>query len=247
MKLTTVTLTGADDSVSPDNLWLLSRKYPFVEWGILLSRNSTGMDRFPSKRWLDRLLACYGEQPYKMKLSAHLCGGFVKEILMGDKRFMDEIGDVWAIFRRVQINTHGQFHSHEFDFLMDALEYGFPREFIFQYDDVNKKILMDVAAAPERQIRYSTLFDLSHGAGVLPEEWPDPLPGIKCGYAGGMSPSNVEEQIKIIDHKTDNPEREIWIDMETHLRSKRTTQIGDFFDLDKCAAVLNITENYISE
>ena len=37
MKLTKVTLTGADDFTDPKRLIEISREYPFVEWGILFS------------------------------------------------------------------------------------------------------------------------------------------------------------------------------------------------------------------
>ena len=35
----TVTITGADDSIQPSQLLDLQKEFPFVEWGILLSRN----------------------------------------------------------------------------------------------------------------------------------------------------------------------------------------------------------------
>lgn len=50
-----VTLTGADDTVSPHELAALSARYPFVEWGILVSRcpPEHGRHRFPSLPWLE--------------------------------------------------------------------------------------------------------------------------------------------------------------------------------------------------
>ena len=38
MKLTRVTITGADDSVEPRALAELSEAFPFVEWGLLMSK-----------------------------------------------------------------------------------------------------------------------------------------------------------------------------------------------------------------
>jgi hypothetical protein len=40
MRLKTVTITGADDAVDPEELLQIQQRYPFVEWGILLSRYS---------------------------------------------------------------------------------------------------------------------------------------------------------------------------------------------------------------
>ena len=80
-----VTLTGADNSIEPQQLFELSEKYPFVEWGILLSRNSMGSKRFPSLKWMNRLESLdkdYFNQ--EILYSGHLCGSFVKELLMGE-------------------------------------------------------------------------------------------------------------------------------------------------------------------
>lgn len=237
MKLTKVTLTGADDSIKPERLFELSEKYPFVEWGILLSRNSKGSKRFPSARWLMELEALnstwYESEP---QWSGHLCGSYVREILMGNMKFVSEIGQAWDIFQRVQINTHGSPHEYDAQEMFEAMK-ATDKEFIFQYDNENTVILMD---AVENDVNCSTLFDLSHGAGVLPSNWPQPLTNIKCGYAGGLSPENVEDQIKKLNETIDNVE--IWIDMETHLRSDN----DKLFDLYKCEKVLSICQNYFS-
>ena len=45
-------MTGADDSVDPKELFRISEKYPFVEWGILFSKSATGRYRYPSKEWI---------------------------------------------------------------------------------------------------------------------------------------------------------------------------------------------------
>lgn len=48
-----VTITGADDSTDISQLVELSQEFPFVEWGILVSRRSEGGPRFPSREWID--------------------------------------------------------------------------------------------------------------------------------------------------------------------------------------------------
>ena len=83
----------------------------------------------------------------------------------------------------------------------------------------------------------STLFDMSHGAGILPKEWLAPIDGVRCGYAGGLSPENVVSQIKLIESKVGN--YELWIDMETQIRSNADQQ----FDLGKVVAVLESCVN----
>jgi hypothetical protein len=61
--ITKVTVTGADDSVHPHQLVTLAEEFPFVEFGILLSRNSMGRTRFPSRAWLVNMLeTCTGRR-----------------------------------------------------------------------------------------------------------------------------------------------------------------------------------------
>lgn len=236
MKLTKVTMTGADDSVQPERLFEISEIYPFVEWGLLVSRNSQGHNRFPSLKWLNRLneldAKYFGAE---LQYSCHLCGGYVREILMGDVRFIELLGDVWEMFQRVQINTHGIPHQYDMAKMAEALKEYKDKEYIFQYDNANASILN---SSITQALNCSTLFDLSHGAGVLPDEWPVPISGIKCGYAGGLSPENVLEQIKLIESKVGDIE--IWIDMETRVRSNN----DKLLDLKKVEKVLAICAEF---
>lgn len=238
MKLSKVTTTGADDSTKQENLFELSAKYPYAEWAILLSRNSTGRNRFPSLSWMNRLAELSNHFfDFEMQYSGHLCGSYVREFLMGNTDFVKEIGDIWKLFQRIQINTHGIRHEYDEVKLLNALAQYPEKEFILQYDNANKEILDCAIANSDTSI--SALFDLSHGAGVLPHEWPLPIDGVKCGYAGGLSPDNVEAQIKLIESKVGDAE--IWIDMETKVRSNN----DKLFDLTKVESVFETCKAYI--
>jgi hypothetical protein len=46
-----VTVTGADDSVNPIDLTVHAARFPFLEFGILLSKKQIGSTRFPSLEW----------------------------------------------------------------------------------------------------------------------------------------------------------------------------------------------------
>lgn len=233
MKIFKVTMTGADNSINPQDLIEISYNYPFVEWGILLSRNSQGGNRFPSLSWMNELSILSNGRG--VNLSGHVCGSYVKEILMGSYRFIAEIGHIWHELQRIQLNTHGQKHQFEKSAVHEFMN--FKKEIIFQYDGANKALL---DSAIFNGINCSTLFDMSHGAGLLPGEWPKPIEGVKCGYAGGLSPDNIEDQLKLIESNVGD--YELWIDMETHVRSNMDQQ----FDLDKVLAVLEIAKKYVA-
>jgi len=81
------------------------------------------------------------------------------------------------------------------------------------------------------------LFDSSGGRGLAPVSWPAPLPGTTCGYAGGLGPDTLTEQLPLI-HTAANG-RGYWIDMEGRLRTPE-----DRFDLDRARRCLEIVADF---
>lgn len=241
MEITKVTVTGADDSISPRSLIEIAEEFPFVEFGILLSKNQIGCTRFPSADWLRGLEDCCNSLPkFGLNLSGHICGRWVREILLGKwplDEFIELLGPDFYdhLFGRWQLNTHGVSHEWRPEFI-SSLKRSWLREVIFQYDEVNKEVLQ--AAIESGAENISALFDLSHGAGVLPRAWPGLIPGVRMGYAGGLSPENVAAECGKIALSVG--EASIWIDAETHLRSDG----GQFFDLHKVRDFLRAAKPY---
>lgn len=231
-----VTITGADDSVHPDNLLALSRDFPFVEWGILVSMSRAGSPRYPSADWIRRLQA--------PRLSMHLCGRFVRALLLGEVMF-----PLWLLdgFDRVQLNFHAEHLALDSELFRQALRSLGNRQFIFQVDGncgnaFFEKALMDA------EIDAVPLFDVSGGAGVLPEHWPRSVYGrggfqsgsmLYHGYAGGLGPHNLVEQLPAIAAAAGCRH---WVDMETHVRSED----DQTFDVTKVALALRIAGGFIS-
>lgn len=212
--LTKVTVTGAGDSVNPADLWRVAEKFPFVEFGILLGNKvslGNGSTRFPSKKWLQQLTKESKRRP-KIKFSGHLCGAWVDGFMTGhsfdfDGYIANGLGD---LFGRFQINTHAEDCDHD-DGLYDLLN-AISQTVIFQLDN-HFGTLIAKEAVKFGHKNIAGLFDLSHGAGVLPESWPDPINGLECGYAGGLSPENVANQLSEIEKHT----KSTWIDAESSL------------------------------
>lgn len=50
-------------------------------------------------------------------------------------------------------------------------------------------------AAPAPPSNLSLLYDESMGLGVTCSAWSAPHAGVPCGYAGGLSPENIKEQV----------------------------------------------------
>jgi hypothetical protein len=230
MRVDRVTLTGADDSVHPEELFTLSMEFPFVEWGLLISRAQEGSARFPSQEWFSNLQACALASP-EAKFSCHVCGRWTGRLLnLAEKMSIREWPCPISFFGRIQLNFHAEKGYEVHPDLSKAIPGG--KQVILQMDGVNDSLLHSVL---NQGIDAVPLFDKSGGAGIVPPEWPEPMapPSLYCGYAGGLGPENVEAELDRIALAT-RDDRRIWIDMERKLRSEDDQQ----FDMGKCRRVL---------
>jgi hypothetical protein len=170
-----VTMTGADDSISPGYLLPTSLKYPSTEWGILFSNSQEGSPRFPSYDWV----VDFGRIVVENNLSccAHLCGRWVREMVEhGRYSWFVERAELLGMFQRVQINFHASRHRPHPDFFKLLADLG-DKQFIFQMDDVNNPVL---ERCLELGLNAVPLFDVSGGAGIVPTSWPQPIAGVYC-------------------------------------------------------------------
>ncbi len=250
-----VTLTGADDKTDVEEMAALTDEFaPMIEWGILVSESSGGHSRFPSLQWqADFYEKWVDERPVEAQLSIHVCGKWVREICRGNwTPFMCNVGPLACLADRIQLNFHAYPHpdagrvsvrrksccldetmaghllTEAFDLAakIRCMENGW--ELIFQMDGQNDKLIHESRAAG---VPASPLFDKSGGAGIVPGVWPMAFAGTYNGYAGGLGPDNLAEQLPLIEVAA-NGQRH-WIDMETMLRNAK-----DEFDLDICRQVL---------
>lgn len=233
MSLKRVTITGADDSVSPHDLIALGIEFPFVEWGILVSPKHAGSARFPSEAWIMALQAIVSPNE---NLSMHLCGKWLRDLLVG----VDHLDPPHTKgFDRLQLNFHGgpvKYDLHPFIESLSRL--GF-REFIFQIDGAMGQEIIAAVHGEDPEFNAVPLFDLSHGAGKLPEKWPSPFDDVMNGYAGGLGPENLRTQIVQLGQVAGATP--FWIDMETRVRSDGDRQ----FDLAKVRLCLEIAKEFI--
>jgi hypothetical protein len=224
MILNRVTMTGADDSTDPKELINLSKKYPFVEWGILLSKSSEGRYRFPSLKWIEQLKELSKDN--NINLAGHLCGRWVNDIMLSNESFFEERKTINDMFQRIQLNFHG-FKTINYDYINNLKKYNV--QYIFQIDNINNHLFEN---AIKEGVNAVPLFDMSHGAGVSPDSWPKPYSDVYNGYAGGIGPNNIIEEIKRIGSNV--PENTVlWIDMESKIRSYNDSMF-DLFKVEDC-------------
>jgi hypothetical protein len=251
MKLKYVTLTGADNTTSPEKLVELSLKYPFVEWAILFSKSKAGHVRYPTEAWVDEMISITADQT-DMNFSAHLCGKWVEDVIAGQLTFLQK-KEYNLRFNRLQLNMGKER-------LQSAIK---NKTFIDTVMGADKQVILGgnynhitVSGAFFDHTGLYPLFDASGGRGVEAKEWPKPLTytdydpsdsskdtqkTLFCGYAGGLGPDNVVAELDRI--KAVAGDATIWIDMESRLR---TVEGGkDIFDLEKCERVLQAAKPFV--
>lgn len=215
-----VTITGADDQTSPIELVELSEEFSFVEWGVLLSEKWTGEPRYPSLNWIAGLKTRCDRWP-ETKLSLHVCGRYSRDILAGSFSFAPSLLEG---FDRVQINGPDVEPPDQgkplWKLLMDNRKSPAPgRQWIFQVREGNRNRAFEAIHSNNDPdfcwVDAVPLFDASGGNGVLPIEWPRPFffddqedTGYH-GYAGGLGPENLAEQLPRIKAAADD----CWINM----------------------------------
>lgn len=209
MRLLRVTITGADDATSPDDLLALSKEFPFVEWGFLYSpkRSGSGEPRYPTVDWIMTMVR------KGVNVALHLCGQAARDFFAGTPRFwMNE-------FKRIQVN--GFSNQVEFTGMMPFIA-AQPTEFIMQA--TTPVALLAVSYLSTMAANIVPLYDPSGGRGIVQKEWPVPSwQRADIGYAGGMGPDNVEIIVRTLSGVPRN--LGYWIDMETKVRTPDGTHL----------------------
>jgi len=255
MYIRTVTFTGADDGVNPSDLLSLSQQYPFVEWGILVSWKRYGTPRYPSPQWIDRL-ASARHKVGTGTFAAHLCGDAMRDavrVLTNPHpahvaEWMLPLGiaphQYDALFGRTQFNFdvgREGLSPSDLSTLMRSWRASRTGCLISQHNEQNAKVWSslqagDVATSASGP-RHHLLMDASGGRGLTPQTWPRPIEGVYCGYAGGIGPDTILDDLDRIARAVGDGI--IWIDMEGRLRDEQ-----DRFDLSRVETVLRAVRDW---
>lgn len=230
-RLRRVSLTGADDAVSIEELKLLARQYARVEWALLYVPYAEGQARNPTRSWRE----AFFQARVPGNSAVHLCG---KQAF--DELLAGELPDELLKANRLQLNIN----ARKRDFTDDEVRTVFDKalhlgpDVILQYHPSCAALVEDaVANCPaELRSRLHVLMDSSRGTGVVPETWgaPPSLAQVFCGYAGGLGPDNVAAVAAQLNARG----LPYWLDMESGIRTDNQ------FDLVKARAVLERTEAF---
>lgn len=220
-------LTGADDKVDISELNELSARFPFAEMALLWDPDKAGTARCPSRDWLSEFIETYQGQK-----ALHLCNRGLFE-------FINQEGETPAYlehFQRIQLNLRYDKAPGNYDpmKLVAQIKNHPDKEFILQLGE-EEKALLPLLRGLEN---VSVFYDTSAGSGVKPDVYQAPIEGFKTGYAGGLTPDNLTEELRRI--RMTAPNATTWVDAESGLRTENR------FDMRKARRFLTIAEAFVT-
>ncbi len=198
----TITLTGVDEHTDIDSIQSID-----AEFGFLFSVTNKG-GRYPSGDFTSAATA-------RLSRSAvHICGRSARNELVHG--WLDELV---SNAQRIQVNGILDFKYVEKVCRM------FPDKTIITQHTIENAHLLAIQSD-----NHALLIDGSGGKGLLPETWRRPSTGKAVGFAGGLGPDNLQNEVKKFAPLAIG---EWWVDMESSLR------IADRFNVAlACEAVL---------
>lgn len=222
------TVTGADERTDIDWMLEMSLKYRFLEWGLLVG--SRLGPRYPDWYWIRKVLHRFADQQVVANFSLHLCSAplrllFGGEVTVGSV-FVDSLGDALLEFDRIQLNCSVYPYSED-DKLRTARRL---HDHFLQHAAPVPEVIIQQGSRPldfQRLVgvpKLSVLFDTSGGRG-LSGYTPAGRPGVKCGWAGGLSANRLVERLfciredVVVAPTPEQPIVEWWIDAEGKLRT----------------------------
>jgi len=220
-----ITCSGPNEGTTVNELLgLLDMSPGVVELAMQVSREKAKKGT-PRYEWLGAFASgvIKRQKPYALALHVNLgwCGDFCSgegkpPLELGEFMGITHPGTDEPVFKRIQLNTSDCGRPVDAGKLVQAMK-AFPKhEFILTYSDKTKTLVHEVYNLGGR---FALLFDSSHGEGVQAKCWEKPVfDDVLQGYAGGLSPNNVEAELLKISAMVP-AWREIWIDAEGQLKA----------------------------
>lgn len=251
MRLECIGFCGVDNSVDLGELCKLSAEHPWIEWGVLLRPDKQGTPRYAGHDVLQALGRLArgdngGSAVCGLRLAAHLCGADCLLALKGDVSHVLHLRELVG-FQRLQINPTAANSASGWEPEpaaegLRAVALALPDvELILQVNAETRELARclfedEEHAAPDN---FAALLDASCGRGIAPASHVPPLPGVRCGYAGGIGPETVLVQLeKVAVASEGHALGAVWVDMESGVRSKDAAG-NDIFDLALVRQVLD--------
>lgn len=238
MILRYITCSDPREDTPVNDILELSQFTPNTEIAVQAHPSKMSFD-MPRYKWFTQILKESLYMPTAPNIAVHInmdwCDKFCRGILapeLIDMFFLSRY-DGTPVIRRWQININGsKTKKFQTDNIAALLTNSPNREFIFQYaaPEYHRMHKLDKTGA-----KFSVLYDTSGGTGKSTRNWRTPLfESHPQGYAGGLSPENVVENLNKIA-KVAGDRTDIWIDAESKLKIPGTKT----FDINRAKQYIN--------
>jgi hypothetical protein len=209
-----ITLTGIDELTDfGDIRALLTRG---AELGILYTETPEGRHRYPSIKWMVELF-----RAVPGRYALHVCGRAARaHLLAGDRPMLT------MPVQRIQIN--GIVGDDE---IYHACTLFRDWKIITQSHSGNS---VNIGCE-----NHQVLVDGSGGRGISPGVWVRPTTPRDVGFAGGLGPHNLADQLPRISDMACDP---WWVDMEGRLRDSQ-----DWFSSAAALAALDVFDTHTAQ
>jgi len=205
-KLTSLTMTGVDARTDLEDL------LPGPEYAVLYTVEPDGRNRYPAKLEVEKILR--GLAWLGHRAAIHVCGLPARRGLLSDR-----LTELVELVGRIQVN--GRVLPDE---LSDYCEKYPDHTIITQHAESNKSLLY------VDRPNHAVLVDGSGGRGLSPAEWASPDTDKAVGFAGGLGPDNLKDEMEKLSTLF---RKGWWIDMEKKLRGE-----DDWFDTNAAKRVV---------
>ena len=228
MRLKYITISGANEHTNIEDLAVLLFMHPVAEAGIQVSgeKCSCGSPRF---EWILKLYRFLNKNKMRINVALHLNKDWVEKFCAGE--VVPELKELLQLryyngdkfIKRVQLNFKiGREKAPNFEVLHKMILQYCDHRFILSYNENNAELINRIYKAG---VIFDNLFDSSFGKGIEPTNRESPVfKGILQGYAGGLGPDNIAEELrklKIIDGN-------IYVDAQKKLEDE-----NEHLDLEK--------------
>lgn len=242
MRLVTITCSGANEHTEIETLVSTLQPFKNAELGIQVS-NLKGAYATARYWWLRALYLYLIQNRISIPIALHINSGWVEDFCQGRvapelEKFLCLFGaDERPFIKRVQLNFKiGREKTPNLEVLRETI-CRFPNQrFILSCNESNAGFIQELY---QTGLEFDLLYDNSFGEGILPDVYPAPrFKYVLHGYAGGLSPDNVIEELNKIS-KVIPCGAGFCIDAEGKLK-------GDdrHFSLKKCRRFLEVASKW---
>lgn len=223
MNLRFITCSDARENLSPVQVVDLLKISPLAELGVQAHapRMSYGEPRYT---WMQRVceVAKISRTPVNIAIHVNftwcndICVGIVPSEINSLLRHKNSY-TFQPVVSRIQLNIDENTKMFDAEKLAKIIKGWKKFEVILPFNKITKPHIEELK---KTGAQFSLLFDGSYGAGILPEKWDKPAYNdIAFGYAGGLSPDNVKENLDKISQILPT-NYDTWIDAEGQLRDR---------------------------